>query len=527
MARIARYFACGAVGLVAAVASCSSSNPAATAVSGAPEGGLPGADGGLAFDAQADAPSLLGNVDASPPCVNLQCQQKPCANGGTTTVSGTVYAPNGTLPLYNVIVYVPNSPLAPLTQGITCDQCGTIASGDPIATTLSDSSGHFVLPNVPAGTNIPIVVQLGKWRRQTTIPTVTACTDNPVTDHELTRLPKNQKEGNMPHIALTTGNCDSLGCMLPKIGIDPSEFGVQADGFKKAVNVFSSGSDALPGTTPASALWSDLTLLKTYDMGIFSCECSESLDTKGVLASQIDPATGAPTTLPPSADFTTVTNYLDQGGRIFTTDYQYTWYRYSPDPQLGAVSAANLSTTGIGVIPGGAPSGDNPLLLNESFPKGLALGQWLTTVFPATPLVTPDGGALDGGGSGVMCDYVFDNISSVNAKPQLWASSDSSGNNKPGSFDPRVFTVNTPVGVPTAQQCGKGVHLDAHITSPMPGGGGDYVGCSTLADGGSGCYPSTCEGVFKEDEAMFAFFFFDLASCIQNEGAPPAPPPPK
>jgi hypothetical protein len=515
MASIARYFACGGGGglaLAAAIAACggSSSSPVS---SGGFEAGAPSGDGAIVvLDATVDAPNLVGNVDASPPCVNLQCQQKSCPIGQTTTVSGTVYAPNGTLPLYNVIVYVPNSPLAPLTQGITCDQCGAIASGDPIATTLSDSSGHFVLPNVPAGTNIPIVVQLGKWRRQTTIPVVNACTDNPVVDHNLTRLPKNQTEGNMPHIALTTGDCDSLGCMLPKIGIDRSEFGVQSDGAKKAVHVFSSGTDMLPNTTQASALWTDLNLLRTYDMGIFSCECSENPTSKGTFGS---PA------------FKTVTDYLNQGGRIFTTDYQYTWYRFSPDPQLGAMSAANLDQTGIGVIPGNAPSGDNPLILNESFPKGLALGQWLTTVFPANPLVGPDGGALDGGPNGVQCDYVFDNVSSINTKPQLWASSDSSGNGKTGTFDPRVFTVNTPVGQPTAMQCGKGVHLDAHITAPNPSGGGDNVGCSTLADGGTGCYPATCEDAFKEDEAMFAFFFFDLASCIQNEGAPPAPPPPK
>ena len=35
-----------------------------------------------------------------------------------------------------------------------------------------------------------------------------------------------------------------------------------------------------------------------------------------------------------------MTNYLDAGGRIFTTDFQYTWYRYSPDPNMGAASAA-------------------------------------------------------------------------------------------------------------------------------------------------------------------------------------------
>ncbi len=456
MVRMAHYFVFGAVSVAVAVASCGGSHGITGGALGGGnfEGGAEADGGGFSFDASDDVPTFTtGTVDAAPPCVNLQCQQQACPGGGTTTVSGTVYAPNGTLPLYNVIVYVPNAPLQGIDAGISCDQCGTVASGDPIATTLSDSSGHFTLTNVPAGTNIPLVVQLGKWRRETTIPAVAACANTALTDPNLTRLPKNQTEGSMPHIALTTGGCDSLGCMMGKLGIDATEFGVESDGAKKAINVYSSNSegftDGFTNTTQASGLWTNLPLLETYDMGIFSCECSEAPDTKGTFG---------------GAAFQAVTDYLNHGGRIFTTDFQYTWYKYSPDPNLGAVSGTSPDT-GMGVIPGGAPGGDNPLLLNETFPKGLALAQWLTKVFPANPLVQPDGGPdPDSGTAGVTCDYVFDNVSSINAKPQLWATSDSSGDSKPGVYDPRVFTVNTPAGVPLAQQCGKGVHIDAHIT---------------------------------------------------------------
>jgi hypothetical protein len=71
-------------------------------------------------------------VDVAPPCAGLQCQQQACPNSGTTSLSGTVYAPNGKLPLYNVAVYVPNAPLDPFVQGVSCERCGTLASGKPV-----------------------------------------------------------------------------------------------------------------------------------------------------------------------------------------------------------------------------------------------------------------------------------------------------------------------------------------------------------------------------------------------------------
>jgi len=417
-----------------------------------------------------------------------------------TTVSGYVYAPNGTLPLYDVQVFIPNTALAPLPKGVQCDQCGATVSGDPITTALSDPTGYFQLKGVPSGANIPIVVQLGKWRREATIPTVSSCTSNVLTDANLTRLPKNQMEGSMPHIALTTGECDNLGCMLPKVGIDPAEFGYQADGYAAAINIYNgSGGGTGLAATAADSLWSSSTLLMTYDMGIFSCECSEALGTKGGSAS--------------APEFGLVTDYLNAGGRIFTTDFQYTWYKYSPDPALGGTPVGS-DTTGIGDVIGGAGPGGNPISLVTTFPKGAALAQWLKTVFP-TDMYASAGE--------VYPDYVFGNIVSLNSETLTWAGSGSTDEfDSPGTGPavPRVFTVDTPAGAPTAKQCGRGVHIDAHVDNPGTGGDTDTVGCN-----GSTCYPNTCATPLKPDEAMFAFFFFDLSSCIQDETAPPQPPP--
>ena len=151
-----------------------------------------------------------GGVAPPTKCVNLQCQQVACAAGTKTTVSGTVFDPAGKNPLYNVVVYVPNSTPKPFTDGASCDKCDTLYTGDPIASALTGPDGKFVIDNVPVGDQIPLVIQIGKWRKQIKIPAVAKCVDTPITNHSLTKLPANSREGDMPKIAITTGGADSL-----------------------------------------------------------------------------------------------------------------------------------------------------------------------------------------------------------------------------------------------------------------------------------------------------------------------------
>src|SRR5579864_3535100 len=138
--RFATFLAFAAMGSLAAVAACgsSSSNPD----DGSSGGASSGASGGASSSGFGASSGSTSGAPAG--CVGLQCQQKKCANGGDTTVSGTVFAPNGTLPLYNAIVYVPNAKLDPLTKGASCDKCGAV-SGSPVTTALSDPHGNFIL----------------------------------------------------------------------------------------------------------------------------------------------------------------------------------------------------------------------------------------------------------------------------------------------------------------------------------------------------------------------------------------------
>ena len=142
----------------------------------------------------ADVPSKDNfgpRTDAEPPCRGLECNQVWCGATGTTSLSGKVYDPSGTVPLYNAIVYVPNAALTPFTEGISCDKCGTTPSGAPIATALTDAKGDFTLKNVPVGVDVPVVVQIGRWRRKVVIPAgkVNKCGDAKL-GAGTTRLPR-------------------------------------------------------------------------------------------------------------------------------------------------------------------------------------------------------------------------------------------------------------------------------------------------------------------------------------------------
>ncbi|GAC1534869.1 MAG: hypothetical protein NVS3B10_28340 [Polyangiales bacterium] len=189
----------------------------------------PGGPGGLTVDGD---PGGLhpdgdpGTGDGTPSCTGLACRRHTCAGTTTTTISGTVYDPAGKNPLYDVVVYIPNAPVKDLTLGASCDACDSLYSGSPIVSTLTDAAGKFTLTKAPDGADIPLVVQIGKWRKQFVIPSVAQCADTALPDRSIT-LPKNHAEpgSSIPNIAISTGGADTLECLLRRIGLDEAEYG--------------------------------------------------------------------------------------------------------------------------------------------------------------------------------------------------------------------------------------------------------------------------------------------------------------
>jgi hypothetical protein len=418
------------------------------------------------------------------PCVGLECQQKVCAGGGTTSVSGIVRDPAGKVPLYNVVVYVPNAPVAAIPSGASCDKCGSTLSGSPIATTLTDTAGKFTLPNVPVGDNIPLVIQIGKWRKQIVLPKVAECVDTPITDATITRLPsKHSATEDIPLIALTTGGADALECLLRKVGIDDSEFTLPAGSGR--VHLYAGGGGSNQYTSalnnganipPANSFWESLDNLKKYDIVVLSCE--------GDQGEHNFPGTNGPNYGKTTTARQAMVDYAALGGRIFASHWHNYWLEAAPAMSMWPTVATFNHQSDLNGI-----TAD----IDMSFPKGMAMAEWLVNVGGSTTL------------GKVMINAAQHTVDGTNKPPaQRWIYL-----NSPNST--QYLSFNTPIDKPEDQQCGRVVFSDIHVSS------GDDPGDD---------FPSGCDTTdLSAQEKVLEFMLFDLSSCVQADDKPPINPP--
>jgi hypothetical protein len=498
MTRFASTICLIAIGAVSALGACGSPNATFEGRTGG-RGGADGTGGSIGVggiinvgDASGGAGGAGGIIGgdgsvAPRPCQNLECFQNkcmhgqckamPCPAGVTTTVSGSIYDPAGKIPLYNIIVYVPNAPVAPIVNGAMCDRCGAI-SGNPIASALTDATGKFVLKDVPVTTDIPLVIQVGKWRRQITIPAVTSCADTPLLDKDKMRLPKSGAEGDLPKMALATGNADALECLLRKIGIDASEFTPESGaghvnffaGYQGA-NKYAATMNGGATFTPATTLWSTVDNLRKYDVVLLSCDGQEDPDDKSTAARQA------------------MLNYLDTGGRVFASHWHNFWLEKGPAP-LPTVATFNHQADLA-----------NPFVadIDTSFPKGQALADWLVAVGSSQP---------KGKISIRAAQHTVDAVNKAVAQQWIYSTS-------PKSV--QYLTANTPMNVAEDKQCGRVVLSDIHVSN---GGSGTT---DTSAPGTP--YPNGCRTTeLSDQEKALEFMLFDLSSCVIGDDRPPVPP---
>jgi hypothetical protein len=442
-----------------------------------------------------------------------------CSNNGTTSISGVVYDPAGANPLYDIAVYVPATALQPLPAGVptgaaACD-CGALFQSGAVVSTVTGVDGSFKLTNVPVG-DVPLVLQVGKWRREVTV-TTTACT-NTTPSMKLTlpgTLVGAGPNDNMPDIAVSTGSADTLECLMQRIGIPASEYGNGAGGTGH-VHLFSGGSTGgqqgggrvgtaeRPGWgAPASStsLWDSQAHLMPYDILLLSCEGGETFD----------------------AQPTYLEDYLNAGGRAFASHYHYAWFSGPIDSKGTATYSApmdwgtNLATWSDSQNGNQtATNGTIVQTLNGStspFPKGQALFQWLGLVNALGVNGAPTGDI------NIQAPRYNAVVGPSDKPSQPWIDDVSSNFTLYFSFDTPVggeMPLPTDGGPPS--YCGRAVFSDLHVS-----GSPQTLDPSGAGGGGS---PSCTQRAMLPQEKALEFMLFDLSSCvIPDTEVPPTMPP--
>jgi hypothetical protein len=473
-----------------------------------PTGPLPGNDSGT------PTVHLDGGTTTTTVCpAGIQCNVS-CTGSATTTITGSVYDPGGNDPLYNVEVYVPQTPLEPLPAtgvltGANACSCGALFESGAVVSTTTGVDGSFTLKNAPVGSSVPLVMQIGKWRHQVNIP-VSACQANPQPAKSL-KLPSSIVDPNdsMPQIAVSTGAYDTLECLMTRIGLPASEY-VAGPGGTGHVHIYSGGQDgSAPGGTgrgqaesppmsgaPESyqSLWDSQAHLMAYDIVLLSCEGDETYNSNAA----------------------NLELYLNAGGRAFGSHYHYAWFAGSlqgenvpaPPSDWGS-HIADWQGESLNFPTGSATVVQTLNGSNQPFQKGEAMYQWLAS-----------NGALGVEGAQPGQIPVFDENGDVGAtvEAQAWLTD---------SGDTDYLSFNTPINQPPSPDggapayCGRAVFADMHVSSdpnfptdsnPPPGG------CSSHA--------------LSPQEKALEFMLFDLSSCVvpdtitvsADAGLPPPPP---
>lgn len=430
------------------------------------QGDVGGHNGQTPVDAGYDA-----GYDTSitiPSCQGFDCVPVQCPPGDPrTSISGVVTIPSGELVLPDVSVYIPTRELDPIFDGASCERCENQLSGAPLVETRTNVRGEFRLVNVPVGQDIPLVVQIGKWRRQVVVPEVLPCVDNPITDHNQTRLPRHRGEGDMPRIAVTTGGWDAMECLLRKIGISASEMTHPDDDGRINFYAGRDGTnrfhDSLHGgvSFPTSmGWWNDVDNLLEYDIVLHSCEGESHPGDK------------------PTEARDALYEFTQLGGRVFLSHWHNIWLQHGPADFQSVANweSSILSGTGTGYI-------------DDSFAKGELLREWMyqTGTQPQGQMPIADRRGT------------IQSINTALAQRWIWL-------NHGGMERVQYFSFNSPVGAEEEDECGRVVFSDIHVAA------GDTSSPNTPFP--TGC---TSQGLTPQEKVL-VYMFFDLSNCIVPDG---------
>jgi hypothetical protein len=461
------------------------------------------------------------------PCTGLCLQQPACTGTATTTLKGTVRAglqagptswvPAGTTPdpVPGVLVYIPTTAVQPFDADpshpqVQCQQCGADVSGTPLVSTTTNFDGTFTLSNVPVSKStsdadkIPVVIQLGRWRRQFKITISNKCAANTTPDLD---MPSTSAQGDIPLTAISTGSYDSIECVLLKMGVAQSEFTSYATWSAEAasgtapkpgrVHIYTSGQ-----AVQAFGVGPGATLAPQQDETVLMGTGATAGATNGTYMKYdqiLLPCWGDPFAKS-AAQLGNLIDYGNSGGRFFATHYSYSWLDgngvLSGTAQWDPMANTNLNPFPEGVsftgdVSVNVPTTDPGLFLKWLNKVGALNGSNPAGAPPANPTVTIAAGRHD-----------VDKV--------LGASSDwihgTDPNPSPTATSSNMllhFTFDMPIG--QASQCGHAIYSDFHVNNTQSNGV---------------AFPKECDtGALTAQERILEYMIWDLASCVPG---PPA-----
>jgi hypothetical protein len=201
------------------------------------------------------------------------------------TLTGTVLAPEGTIPISGALVYYASTPPGPIPDGTYCDKCISLPAGS-YATTAAD--GTFSLP--APSTDLFLVVQKGQFRR---VREFTPKPGTQIVDKLMTTLPGKMDKVNgddIPKMALIDAEYDKIDETLGKLGLAGS---------------FDEFSEGAGGANSQQALLSDPTRLAQYHFIFRGCSaCDDGYSSQGSYIANLQ-------------------NYVKSGGKLYVTDWSY------------------------------------------------------------------------------------------------------------------------------------------------------------------------------------------------------------
>ncbi|MGA3047084.1 MAG: MBG domain-containing protein, partial [Terracidiphilus sp.] len=452
-----------------------------------------------------------------------------------TTISGTVYMPNGTDVLPNVLVYVTTGTVTVPASGAKCP--GTAAAGCitasttlPIvvgsgtgvyAYTYTAVDGTFTLSNVPENTVYTLVIQSGKWMSEFTEDVGTTAITGIVVEMpsshnagylnpQPTSAPT-PAQGNIPLIAVATGSADAVECVLRKtnygVGLNDCEFTDDAGNVPSGCSVGAGGrihfyqGDAKSGavissTTPletALIAGTSTTPLASYDLLMLPCQGDAS-------ATESD------------ANIDQLIAYTSAGGRVAATHYSDVWLdsteKYAGASFSGAATFTTSTTpkAGSGSTLGTSGNGYGIGSINTDFTAGSTLSSWLyENGYSANgTLGTPNSGTE----GEIEISSLRINVASAIPPTQTWLTlNQETGSNYAGPPDSPIMQMsfNTPVGADETSQYGRVMFNDYHVEN--------ISGPSNTT-----LFPAECPTLSGEAEVeqqkLLEYGLFDLTNAV-------------